>query len=101
MDNIASAQDVYRVGGDYLQQYDAVGVVMLESLLRQRIEGYLSSSVMVNGKARKGSYNLLCEATGISHTFIWKFHKKDQSICITNMNKLANFFGVRYFVENF
>jgi|GEM_PF-3074423 len=81
--------------------YDAVGVDQLELLLRARIEQYLSSTVVVEGKVRKGSYNLLCEATGISHTFIWKFHKKEQSICITNMNKLANFFDVRYFVENF
>jgi len=84
-----------------LSEYDAVGVEQLESMLRQRIDAYLSSRVIVEGKNRKGSYNLLCEATGISHTFIWKFHKKQQAICITNMNKLANFFEVRYFVENF
>lgn len=83
------------------QFYDVIGVQELESELRDRITEYLVSSFLVNGRRRKGSYNLLSEQTGISHTFIWKFHTKEQAICITNMNKLANFFDVRYFVDNF
>jgi len=86
----------------YLRQiYDVVGVEELEAELRSRISEYLLMQFSVSGRKRKGSYNLLSEQTDISHTFIWKFHTKDQAICITNMNKLANFFGVRYIVDNF
>ncbi len=83
------------------QFYDVIGVQELESELRSRITDYLASSSLINERRRKGSYNLLSEQTDISHTFIWKFHTKEQAICITNMNKLANFFGVKYFVDNF
>ncbi|MCV6587654.1 MAG: hypothetical protein OIF57_01310 [Marinobacterium sp.] len=87
---------------EYLRErYDVVGIEELEQSLRKRITDYLASSYEINGKQRKGSYNLLSQQTGISHTFIWKFHTKEQAICIANMNKLANFFSVRYFVDNF
>lgn len=83
------------------QHYDAVGIDQLEALLRHKITQYLAARFEIAGRKRKGSYNLLSEDTGISYTYLWQFHKKDQAICITNMNILANHFNVRYLVTNF
>lgn len=81
--------------------FDAVGIDELEALLRTRISGYLDSRTIINGRQRKGSYKLLSEATGVSDTYIWQFHKQERAICITNMNLLAQHFDIRYVVYNF
>ncbi|AEF53416.1 helix-turn-helix domain-containing protein [Marinomonas posidonica] len=82
-------------------QYDAVGVDKLEEQLREKITEFTSSSRIINGRKRKGSYRLLAEYTDISHAYIHQFHSEKRAICITNMNKLANYFGVKYIVSNF
>lgn len=83
------------------QHYDAVGIDQLESLLRHHITEYLKTYSVLDGRNRRGSYKLLSDATGISYTYLWQFHKQERAICITNMNTLANHFGVRYLVSNF
>lgn len=80
---------------------DAIGIDALESLLRHKIGLYISSTVTVDGKARKGSYRLISSNTGISHDYIRKFYKKERNICIHNLNALANFFNIKYAVFNY
>lgn len=83
------------------QHYDVVGIDQLESVLRQKITEFQSESFVIDGRKRKGSYKLLSESTGVSTTYLWQFHKEERAICITNMNILANHFGVTYMVSNF
>lgn len=81
--------------------FDAVGVNQLETVLKERISEYLQQPRIHNGRKCRGSYRSLAKETGISQSYIHKFHSRDQTICITNMNKLANHFSVRFFVTNF
>lgn len=82
-------------------EYHAVGVDELEEQLREKITKFTSSSNIINGRKRKGSYRMLAEYTDISQAYIHQFHREKRAICITNMNKLANYFGVKYVVSNF
>ncbi|MBJ7554953.1 helix-turn-helix domain-containing protein [Marinomonas spartinae] len=82
-------------------EYHAIGVDALEEQLRAKITEFTSSSCIINGRKRKGSYRLLAEYTGISQAYIHQFHSEKRAICITNMNKLANHFGIKYVVSNF
>ena len=77
------------------------GVHELERVLREKITEYTETSTVIDGRKRKGSYRLLSEYTGISQAYIHQFHSDERAICITNMNKLANYFGVKYTVSNF
>lgn len=82
---------------------DAIGTKELESQLREEISVYLTGTFFNSetNRSNKKSYKTLSEECNVSHTYIWKFHMKEQAICITNMNKIANFFKVRYLVSNF
>ena len=84
-----------------LSGFDAVGIDQLEALLRQRIDAFLITHEVINGRKRKGSYNRISSETGISSAYLHKFHIKKQAVCITNLNKIARFFAVKYVVVNF
>lgn len=81
--------------------FDAVGVPQLESVLKERISEYLIQPRVHNGRKCRGSYRSLAKETGISQGYIHKFHQRNQAICITNLNKLAHHFSVKYMVMNF
>ncbi|ASP38798.1 hypothetical protein CHH28_08940 [Bacterioplanes sanyensis] len=80
---------------------DAVGIKDLEQVLRDRIERYLNTEIYIGAsKPMKGTYSLLSQGSGVSRSYIWKFFN-GKSICLTNMNRLADYFGVTYVVSNF
>lgn len=99
------------------QYYDAVGIDKLESVLRQRITEYLirpkkSYQSMANDIRHsliekfepllsEDEFKVFIKKRALSHTYIWKFHKKNESVCIVYLNTLANFLGVRFIVMNF
>lgn len=83
------------------KDFDAVGVNQLETVLKERITEYLKEPRVRNGRKCRGSYRSLAAETGISQSYIHKFHHRNLSICITNLNKLANRFEVKYIVVNF
>jgi len=86
---------------NYTNKREAVGIDELESLLRSAIDEYLVSRMVINERSRKGSYVLLSEATGVSASYLHQFNKDKRAICITNMNKLAEYFQVKYTISNF
>lgn len=48
----------------------------------------------------KTSLRQLAEETGISHTHIMNV-EHGKSVCIMVLNRLANYYGIRYQIENF
>lgn len=80
---------------------DAVGIDQLETLLRKSINEYLKSRTIVEGRNRKGSYERLSVATGISTSYLHQFNKDNKSVSIQHLNKLACHFSIRYAIINF
>ena len=89
-----------KLGANVLLEFDAIGVDQLEEVLRLKIADYLVNRQEIDGRMRKGSFNLLSQMSDVSSSYLHQFFK-GKSICITNMNKLANFFKVKYVVINF
>lgn len=63
----------------------------LRSILREVSEGKHSGLSM-----RK-----LSIATGISRTYLGRYKDREQDVCLRIMNRLANYFGVKYCIGNF
>jgi len=82
-------------------KFDAIGIEQLETLLRERISEYLQSRTTINGRVRKGSYELLSIATGISTSYLQQFNKNERTIAVICLNKLACHFNIRYAIVNF
>lgn len=89
-----------KLGANVLLEFDAIGVDQLEALLRLKMADFFVNRQTINGRVRKGSFNLLSQVADVSSSYLHQFFK-GKSICITNMNKLANFFKVKYVVINF
>ncbi|KJZ15802.1 hypothetical protein TW85_02575 [Marinomonas sp. S3726] len=89
-----------KLGANVLLEFDAIGVDQLEAVLRLRMADFLINRQEIDGRMRKGSFNLLSEMADVSSSYLHQFFK-GKSICITNMNKLANHFNVKYIVINF
>mgnify|MGYP005998112605 CR=1 FL=1 len=89
-----------KLGTNVLLEFDAIGVEQLEAVLRLRIASFLVNRQEIEGRMRRGSFNLLSQMADVSSSYLHQFFK-GKSICITNMNKLANYFNVRYIVINF
>lgn len=101
----------------FTQYYDAIGITDLEHVLRQRISSYLMQPrKSYLGMAKEircylterfepvfpeDQFKVFLRKRSLSHTYIWKFHRRNESICITHMNTLANFLGVRFLIMNF
>lgn len=105
---------------DLRSVYDAIGIIELENVLREKIKhfqsqrgkhgyGYraLASAIeaaMYKHLAKQGLPLKTIENTidkrTPSHTYIRKF-REGQNICINYMNTLAFFFDVKYLVNNF
>lgn len=98
--SIANVETV-RIPKELQYNFDAVGIEQLEEVLRHRIDAFLETRHVVNARKRKGSYQLIADATGISQSFVVKFHRNERTVCIQNLNKLAAFFNVKYVVTNF
>lgn len=89
-----------KLGASVLLDFDAIGVEQLESVLRLKIAEFLVNRQTIDGRERRGSFNLLSHMADVSSSYLHQFFK-GKSICITNMNKLANYFNVKYVVINF
>ena len=76
-----------------IQQYDAVGLSELQSLLRRRLQA-------IKNKEVKGSLRKIGRDIQVSHTYLAEF-RDGKPICMSIMNRLANHFQLRYFVENY
>jgi len=89
-----------QLGSNELPEFDAIGVEQLEAMLRLRMADFLVNQQEVDGQMCKGSLNLLSEMSDVPSSYLHQFFQ-EKSICITNMNKLANHFNVKYIVMNF
>lgn len=81
-----SLQDDYRT-------YDATSIIELQSLLRKRLKD-------IQDKKVKGSLRAIGSQINVSHTYLGKFRDGD-NVCMNIMNRLANHFGYRYYLENY
>ena len=89
-----------KFGNDELLEFDAIRVEQLEAMLRLRMADFLVNRQEIDGQMRKGSFSLLSEMADVPSSYLHQFFQ-EKSICITNMNKLANHFNVKYLVSNF
>jgi transcriptional regulator with XRE-family HTH domain len=81
-------------------RFDAVGIDDLEQTLREQIKKYLTTEFVETDRQVRGTYDRLAEGSGVSKSYINRFYH-GKSICIKNMNRLAEFFGVSFVVTNF
>ena len=73
--------------------YDAHSIHELQALLRSRL-------IAIKGKPELGSLRSIGLEIGVSHTWLGDF-RDGKSVGINIMNRLANYFSIRYHIENY
>ncbi|MEE8059608.1 MAG: hypothetical protein V3T17_17505 [Pseudomonadales bacterium] len=73
--------------------YDATNIAKLGSLLRNHL-------LAIKLKTEPGSLRKIGREINISHTYLSEF-RDGKAISLNIMNRLANHFGYRYYIENY